>query len=573
MKPLDPRLLQYARATRGFLVACVVIGSAVAGLVVVQAFALANIITAVFQRGATLEVVRSSIIIVVGVILARALLLWLAEVAAQRSAAKAKSQLRTALVAQVLRLGPTWIAGQGEGELTTLSTRGIDGLDAYFAKYLPMLVLAVTVPIIGGVAILTQDVLAAIIVAVTLPLIPIFMILVGRFTQSRVDRQWRTLGVLSGHFLDIVSGLPTLAVFGRAKAQAHNIRVIGDQYRVATMKVLRVSFLSSLVLELLATLSVAMIAVSIGLRLVGGNFSLKAGLVVLILAPEVYLPLRLVGANFHAAAEGLGAAGKALDIIQTEPAAAGTSTDIPDPGTETITVDRLTVEYPGRPVPALDQVSLLIQPGLTTAITGPSGCGKSTLLAVLLGFTAPSGGKVRVGDADLAELDPDLWRQRVAYVPQSPHIFTMTLRENVVLGRPDADDSEVAAALADAGADFVADLPDGLDTLLGESGRTLSAGQTRRIALARALLRRAPLLLLDEPTAALDAATEARILAQLGGDRTVVLVAHRPALLAIADRVVELPAPAEPDPAAGLDTPGGRVTDPGGTSRTDTVRS
>ena len=365
--------------------------------------------------------------------------------------------------------------------------------------------------------------------------------------------------MLSGHFLDIVSGLPTLAVFGRAKAQADSIRMIGEQYRVATMKVLRVSFLSSLVLELLATLSVAMIAVSIGLRLVGGEFSLKAGLGVPILAPEVYLPLRLVGANFHAAAEGLGAAGKALDIIETDPAATGTVTQMPDLETEAITVADLTVVYPERPNPALEGISLTIAPGLTTAITGPSGCGKSTLLAVLLGFIGPTSGAVRIGAADLVELDPDLWRAQIAYVPQSPHLFTMTLRDNVALGRPDASDDEILAALSDAGADFLAQLPEGLDTLLGESGRSLSAGQTRRVALARALLRQAPLLLLDEPTAALDAATEARILSRLGGDRTVVLVAHRPAMLSIADVVVELPAPVAPPSADDAPAPVGQA--------------
>lgn len=546
MRPLDPRLLRYASVTRRFLVGSVVVGTLLACLAVVQAFALAAIIVRVFQQGAGLAGVGSLLWLLLGVVAARVVLAYLAETAAAASAATAKSQLRTALVSHVMGLGPVWLARRGEGQLAMLTTRGIDALDAYFARYLPMLVLAVTVPIIGGVAILTQDVLAAVIVALTIPLIPLFMVLIGLYTKSRVDRQWRTLGVLSGHFLDVVSGLPTLAVFGRAKAQADSIRRIGDAYRKATLKVLRVSFLSSLALELLASLSVALIAVSIGLRLVDGTFTLQAGLAVLILAPEVYLPLRLVGANFHAAAEGLGAAEQVFEVLETPLPVTGAATDVPDPAAVPIEVDGLTVAYQDRHLPALADVSLRIEPGRITALVGPSGCGKSTLLAVLLGFVAPQSGEVRAGGRSLTEFDPDAWRSRIAYVPQRPHLLTMSLRDNVNLGAPGASDAEVLSALAAAGAgDLVTELPDGLDTALGEGGRALSAGQQRRVAVARALLRDAPLLLLDEPTAALDEGTEAEVLAAVrahAAGRTVVIVAHRDSLVGIADDVVRLPA-------------------------------
>ena len=545
MRPLDPRLLTYARVTRKFLVASVIIGTAIALLAVVQAFALAGIITEVFQAGAGLAEVTDAIWVLVAVILARVALSYLAEVVANSTAAKAKSQLRTALLDHVMKLGPVWLARRGEGELAALTTRGINALDAYYARYLPMLVLAVTVPIVGGVTILTQDLLAAVIVALTLPLIPVFMVLVGLYTKGRVDRQWRTLGVLSGHFLDVVAGLPTLAVFGRAKAQAANIRRIGDAYRVATLRVLRVSFLSSLVLELLATLSVALIAVSIGLRLVEGNFTLYAGLVVLILAPEVYLPLRMVGASFHAAAEGLGAAEGVFEVLDTEPPATGSRTDVPDPSRVGIEIRDLSVEYADRGAPALDGFSGQIAPGRMTALVGPSGSGKTTLLNVLLGFVQPNSGEVRIGDVDLAELDPDAWRAHVAYVPQRPRLLSMSLRDNVALGAPDADDDRIVAALTAAGATDVLDsLPDGLDTPLGEGGHGLSVGQQRRVAVARALLRDAPLVLLDEPTAALDVATEADVLAAVkehARGRTVVVVAHRTSLAELADDVVVVP--------------------------------
>ena len=544
MRPLDPRLLRYARVTRRFLVASVVSGTLIAGLAVVQAFMLADVITSVFQGDADLGDVMPAIWVLVGVVIARVVLVYLSEVSAQATAATAKSQLRSALVSKVMRLGPVWLARRGEGELATLSTRGIDALDAYFARYLPMLVLAVTVPLLGGVAILTQDVLAFVIVLLTLPLIPVFMILIGLYTQSRVDRQWRTLGVLSGHFLDVVAGLPTLAVFGRAKAQAENIRRAGDAYRVATLRVLRVNFLSALALELLASLSVALIAVSIGLRLVNGSFTLEAGLAILILAPEVYLPLRLVGANFHAAAEGLGAAEQVFEVLEADEPTSGTRTDTPDPATNPIRARGLQVRYEGRDELALDVSDLTIEPGRTTALVGPSGCGKSTLLAVLMGFVTPSAGGVTIGDTGLDELDITAWRGRIAYVPQSPHMLTRSVRDNVALGRPEATDADVEVALAAAGAlTFVNELPAGIDTVIGEGGRSLSLGQQRRLALARALLRDAPLLLLDEPTAALDEVTEADVLAAVrehAVGRTVVVVAHRESLVASADRVIRL---------------------------------
>jgi ATP-binding cassette subfamily C protein CydCD len=548
MKPLDPRLLRHARATRGFLVAAIVIGAASALLIVAQAFLIAGAVTATFQRGAGLEEARDVLLGLVGIAVGRAGLAWTAEAVGHRAAARAISQLRIQVVDRALRLGPAHLGSRGAGELTTLVTRGASALDSYFARYLPQLVLAVVVPVIGGVAILTQDPLAAIIVALTLPLIPVFMVLIGRYTEARVARQWATLGVLSGHFLDVVAGLPTLKVFNRARAQVETIRRVGEHYRVATMGVLRISFLSALVLELLATLSVAIIAVAIGLRLVEGTMDLRTGLAVLILAPEVYLPLRLVGLHFHAAADGVGAAERMFEVLEADAGSNGTTRV--DAATSTIRVSDLHVAFGDRV--AVPGASLEVHPGRVTALVGPSGSGKSTILAVLLGLVGPPtatvSGSIEVLDQagrsnSLADLDLPHWRSQVGWVPQSPAMLAGTVACNVRFGRPGHDDDAVIGALRAAGLD-PGELAAGIATPVAEGGAGVSVGQARRIGVARALLADPAILLFDEPTAALDGTREAEIGATVADlaarGRTVLVVTHRRALVDLADDVVSL---------------------------------
>ncbi|MFF2896237.1 thiol reductant ABC exporter subunit CydD [Streptomyces sp. NPDC057966] len=550
MKPIDPRLLRHARATRLFLAAVVALGVVGAALVVAQAMLIAEVVVGGFEDGLTVSGLRTPLILLAAVALGRGLVAWLTELAAYRASAAVKSELRGRLLERAASLGPGWLSGQRTGSLVALATRGVDALDDYFARYLPQLGLAVVVPVAVLARIVTEDWVSAAIIVVTLPLIPLFMILIGWATQSRMDRQWRLLSRLSGHFLDVVAGLPTLKVFGRAKAQAESIRTITSQYRRATLRTLRIAFLSSFALELLATLSVALVAVTIGMRLVHGELDLYTGLVVLILAPEAYLPIRQVGAQYHAAAEGLSAAEEIFAVLETEPRKAGTA-DVP--ASLRLELEGVTVRHEGRTEPSLSEASLVVDEGETVALVGPSGVGKSTLLDVVLGFTAPDEGRVRIGGADLATLAPERWRERIAWVPQRPYLFAGTIAENVRLARPDADDSAVTAALRDAGAhDFVAELPDGARTLIGEDGAGLSAGQRQRLALARAFLADRPLLLLDEPTASLDGETEAGIVEavrRLAVGRTVLLVVHRPALLAVADRVVTLEPGATARPA------------------------
>ncbi|MEU6684261.1 thiol reductant ABC exporter subunit CydD [Streptomyces sp. NPDC046832] len=543
MKPIDPRLLRYARATRLFLVAVVALGAVGAGLVIAQAMLIAEVVVDAFQHRMAVSELGTPLLLLAAVAVGRALVGWLTELAAHRASAAVKSELRGRLLERAVELGPGWLGGQRTGSLVALATRGVDALDDYFSRYLPQLGLAVVVPVAVLARIVTEDWVSAAIIVGTLPLIPVFMVLIGWATQSRMDRQWQLLSRLSGHFLDVVAGLPTLKVFGRAKAQAESIRRITGEYRRATMRTLRIAFISSFALELLATISVALVAVAIGMRLVHGEMDLYIGLVILILAPEAYLPLRQVGAQYHAAAEGLAAAEEIFEVLETPVPASG-SVAVPEGA---LSFEGVTVRYPGRSADAVSDATFRVEPGETVALVGPSGAGKSTLLSVLLGFARPAEGRVRVGGVDLADADLKQWHSRIAWVPQRPHLYAGTIAENVRLARPGADDASVRRALGDAGAlEFVDALPAGVETVLGEDGAGLSAGQRQRLALARAFLADRPVLLLDEPTAALDGATEAEVVAavrRLAAGRTVLLVVHRPALLEVADRVVRLAEP------------------------------
>ncbi|MFE9743413.1 thiol reductant ABC exporter subunit CydD [Saccharothrix saharensis] len=486
----------------------VVVLSAVAVLTAVVVLAQAEVLASVLTGG-------WSAWWLVAVVVARGSVLWGGRVVTRRHAASVKASLRKRALRE--SCGTPGRAGS----VATLVVKGVDAVEPYFAGYLPQLVVAAVVPVAVVVRLSFADLTSAVVVLVTLPLVPVFAALVGMHTRDRTRAQWAGLAVVGGHFLDVVRGLGTLRVFGRAAAQAATVRAMAGAHAAATMRTLRVAFLSALVLELVATLSVALVAVPVGLRLLHGGVTLPVALLVLLLAPEAYLPLRAAGAQFHASAEGLA-------VLEAVPAPKGrtvATARVPDVRTAEIVVERAVVRYPGRA--PLGPLSVRVGAGERVGLVGPSGVGKSTVLALLLGFVTPAEGRVLVGGVDLGELDRESWLRQVAWVPQRPTLFPGTVGENIALGSA----GDVRAAAAEVGLAHLVD-----------AEHPLSSGERQRVALARALVRDgAGLLLLDEPTSRLDGGTEeavVRATRRLAAGRTALVVAHRPAVLGEVDRVV-----------------------------------
>jgi len=541
MKPVDPRLLRRARPVRLFLAGLTALGVLDAILLIVQATLLADLVSRLVTAPHAHAPVGAAVAWLLAAGAGRAAISWAREAGAARTSTAVKAALRADLLRHLAR-GPARAADRTRtGELAVLATRGVDALDGYFARYLPQLALAAIVPGVVGVRILAADPISALIITLTVPLIPVFMILIGMLTRDHMQRRWAMLERLGGHFLEVIAGLPTLVAFGRARGQSDAIRSAADAHRRTTMRTLRIAFLSSLALELIAMLSVAMVAVGIGLRLADGTLGLRTGLLVLICAPEVYLPLRLVGARYHEAAEGLAAADRVFTELRGPAPAHGDG--IPAPGAE-IRFEAVCVTREGRDGHTLRDLTFSLAPGRVTALVGPSGAGKSTLLHLLLGFDAPSAGRITVGGADLADLDAEQWRAQLAWVPQHPRLTGESVADAIRLGKSDADDAAVARAAAVAGIDFP------LDTSLGRDATAISGGQARRVALARAILRDAPIILLDEPTEHLDPETERTVTAALRTwlpGRTALLITHRPALLELCDSIVHIEAPVRSD--------------------------
>ena len=544
VRPLDRRLLDRARAARTVLVADAGLGVAAAVAVLVQAVLLSGVVADAFGGAAPSTLVGPAVALAV-VVLVRAGLSAGFEATGRWAGTRVMSQLRRELVRHRLRDVPRADDGVAAGELATAAVQGVDLLETYFARYLPQLVLACVVPVLVLVVAAVVDPLSAAIMLVTLPLIPVFMGLIGSATATRTRARWRAMTRLSDHFLDVVRGLPTLRAFNRGAAQADRLAATGEEYRATTMQVLRVSFLSGAVLDLAATLGTALVAVSLGLRLVDGDVALRPALLVLLLTPELYAPLRALGAQYHASADGVAAAERILDLLDETTAVPGGDAE-PPRDWEVVRLESVRLTYPGRAVPALDGLDLELRRGEVVALVGPTGAGKSTVAALLLGLVAPDAGTVTVDGVDLGSLDLAAWRRQVSWLPQRPTMFRGSVRDAVAMGRPDASDEQVRAAAVAAQVDgTVLEMRHGYATEVGEGGRGLSLGEARRVALARALLRDAPLLVLDEPAAHLDPDTADAVAAAIreaARDRAVLLVEHRPEMAAMADRVVRLEA-------------------------------
>jgi ATP-binding cassette, subfamily C, bacterial CydD len=538
VRPLDPRLLRRARPARLLLGLDAALGVLSALLVLAQAVLLARVAARGFG-GVPLALLVATVVL-------RAGTTWSFEVVGRRAANGVLSQLRLELVERTLRDRPDALDDTQSAEVATAAVGGVDALETAFARYLPQVVLALTVPLAVLAVVVAIDPIAAGVMLLTLPLVPVFMWLVGRYTERRARERWQALSVLAAHFLDVVRGLPTLRAFNRGEVQAARVAEVSEDYRRATMGTLRVAFLSGAVLELAATLGIALVAVTVGVRLVSGDLGFEAGLTVLVLAPELYLPLRNLAAQFHASADGLAVAERLLDLVGEPAEDVPRHAEPPSPLVAPVRLEDVSFSYPARAGTVLESVDLELAPGETVALVGPSGSGKSTVAALILRFVEPTSGRLTAGGAELGAYDAAAWRSRIAWVPQHPTMFRGTIAENIALGDPDAGAARVRAAAAVAGADvFVSALPSGYETVVGDGGRTLSTGERRRIALARAFLRDAPLVVLDEPTADLDAASAELITAaieRLGEGRTVLLIAHRGELAELADRVVRLDA-------------------------------
>ena len=529
------------RGARVALAIDVVLGLLVTVAVLLHAVVFATIVVRAF-RGELPS--ATSIAALAAIVVARGILAGGFESVGRRAAVRVLSQLRLTLVERRLRDAPLADDGAEPAEIATAAVQGVDGLQTYFARYLPQLALAALVPVVVLVWTAAIDPTSAAIMLVTLPIIPVFMILIGRATEARTRARWDALSRLSTHFVDVVRGLPTLRAFNRSEPQAARIDGSSEEYRRTTMDVLRVSFVSGAVLDLTATIATALVAVTLGVRLVDGAIGLGAALTILLLTPELYAPLRALAAQFHASADGLAAADRIIDLIDgTSPPIARGGAD-PPPAWRSIRLEGVRVHHADRATAVLDGVDLEIRRGEIVALTGASGAGKSTVASLLLGLRSPDAGAVMIGEHDLASIDVVAWRREVAWVPQHPTMFRGSVRENVAMSDRGASETAVREAVRAASAEgFLADLPRGPDTVIGDGGRGLSAGERTRVAVARALVRSSDLVILDEPTSGLDEETAARVLSAIRratAERAVLLIEHRPERASIADRVVHL---------------------------------
>ncbi len=567
---VDPALAARVPGLRRAAGVALLLGAVSALVVVVQAVALAHVVARSLLDHVTLWSLLPWLVVVGLALILRAVVHAVGNLAAGGAADGVVARLRRDLLRHALALGPGWLSGERPGELSLTATRGLRALHVYYGQYLPQAAAAAVVPALLLVWVATQDWLSLVVVIALVVAIPLTMVYFGREATRRSQRQWRRLGSLAGHFLGLVEGLATLRAFGREEQGRREVAAATEGVRAATVRTLRVAFLSALAMDMIAGFGVGFVAMVVGLRLLWGQLDLQTAMAVLLVAPEIFIPLRRAGAEFHASTEGQAAAARILGVLDTagpagsapvpadaDAGSASASATASATGSATasatnsatnsaaLEVDRLSVAYPHRELPALRSVTFHAPAGARVALTGPSGAGKSTVLAALLRFVEPEAGTLRVGRRDAEEESAESWRRHFSWLPQRPHLFQASIAENLRLGAPRATDPELHRILAAVGlAKLVAALPEGLATALGHDGLTLSAGERQRVGLARALLRPAPILLLDEPTASLDPPTVAELAPAIEPwleGRTVVVASHAPVLLGRFDAVIALP--------------------------------
>lgn len=544
----DKRLVREGRFVWGFLLLTVGLSIGIAILAVAQAWFFSRVVAMVFLEGATLRTAWNSLLIILGIIGMRAFFQWVTEISAHEAALRIKSSLRKRLMAHIVSLGPVYAQGERTGELITTVVDGIESLEEYFSKYLPQLLLAVGIPLLILGFVFPLDWKSGLILLLTGPLIPVFMILIGKLAEKKSLEQWQSLSWMSAHFLDVLQGMSTLKVFGRAKDQTRVIERVSDSFRRTTLGVLRIAFLSALMLEFLATISTAIVAVTIGLRLVYGTLSFSSGLFLLLLAPEFYTPLRTLGLNFHAGLSGMNAAVRIFEILDLPLMSVEENSeaqnDNKNPRKFNISLQHVSLTYQEGELPALEGINLSLFTGERVALVGPSGAGKTSIVQILLRFIEPSAGEVFVNGELIKTISLNKWREQIAYLPQTPYLFAGSIAENIHFGRPSATIEEVRIAAQEGLAhEFILDLPDGYDTLLGEGGTRLSGGQAQRIAIARAILKDAPLFILDEATSSLDPDSEyvvQQALQRLMQGKTALIIAHKLSTVRHADRILVL---------------------------------
>lgn len=542
---LDRRLLQLLARVKPELIVTILSGTIAGLLTIAQAWVLSSAINDVFLSRVPLKQVVNELLLFVVFSLVRAAAHWLSRERGGVLAGIIKIKIRNMLTRHLDALGPLYTYGEKSGELTNTMYGGVEALDAYFSAYIPQLFFSAIIPVSVLIVVFPFDLLTGFVFLVTAPIIPVFMILIGQQAKSMTEKQWKSLSRMSAHFLDALQGLTTLKIFGRSKEESKEIFRVSDQFRQKTMGVLKIAFLSALVLEMAATISTAVVAVEIGLRLMYAKMAFQPALFILILAPEFYQPMRQLGAKFHAGMDGVTAAARIYEILETPVPQFEKQTTISGFSLQDLLVFKdISFSYPQAQSSAVKNISFQIEPQSKVALVGKSGSGKSTIAALLLRFARAQQGTILVGTKDLQTIPEEKWLQNISWLPQKPYLFHRTIAENILIAKPQASREEIIEAARQAHLHaLVQDLPDGYDTIVGEEGSRFSGGQAQRIALARAFLRQAPLLILDEPTSNLDPRLDAEIqqsINRLCKGKTVLLIAHRLSSVTDADQIIFL---------------------------------